>query len=353
MMPSVQNDNICNDIARQESILAAVSRTFALTIPQLPDELRSVVSNAYLLCRIADTIEDDTGLTASQKAGFAERLVKVVEGQDDASRFASDLGPQLSSTTSRGERDLVVNIEAVIRITHGLRAAQRRTIERCITIMTSGMVEFQHIASPDGLTDISHLDRYCYHVAGVVGEMLTELFCDYSKEIDAQRDRLLQFSVSFGQGLQMTNILKDMWDDRNRGTCWLPRDVFLANGLELGSLQAGRRDPAFAKGVRELVAIASHHLANALAFTLIIPARETGIRRHCLWSLGMAVLTLRRIHATPHFTTGDDMKISRRSVKAIIVVTSLLARSNLALKLLFAALTRGLPQPRANIRSGG
>jgi len=45
-----------NASAYQEAILPKVSRTFALTIPQLPPALRDVVANAYLLCRIADTI---------------------------------------------------------------------------------------------------------------------------------------------------------------------------------------------------------------------------------------------------------------------------------------------------------
>jgi len=43
----------------QNGILPHVSRTFALTIPQLPPALRTPVTNAYLLCRIADTIEDE------------------------------------------------------------------------------------------------------------------------------------------------------------------------------------------------------------------------------------------------------------------------------------------------------
>ena len=43
----------------QDQILPHVSRTFALTIPQLPMPLRTAVTNAYLLCRIADTIEDE------------------------------------------------------------------------------------------------------------------------------------------------------------------------------------------------------------------------------------------------------------------------------------------------------
>ena len=47
------------DEAYQAYSLQGVSRTFALTIPQLPHQLRLPVGNAYLLCRITDTIEDE------------------------------------------------------------------------------------------------------------------------------------------------------------------------------------------------------------------------------------------------------------------------------------------------------
>ena len=49
-------------------------------------------------------------------------------------------------------------------------------------------------------------------------------------------------------------------------------------------------DPRFAAGMLELVAIAHGHLRNALEYTLLIPGTETGIRRFCLWAVGLAVL---------------------------------------------------------------
>ena len=344
MAASSSNGSRSGDLAYQEEILQGVSRTFALTIPQLPDPLREVVGNAYLLCRITDTIEDEPSLPVPQKQAFSERFVEIVCGRAEAEPFAADLGALLSSSTTESERDLVANTARVIRITRGFRPPQRAALERCVRIMSRGMAEFQQKATPDGLEDLPHLDRYCYHVAGVVGEMLTELFCDYSPEIESRRRDLLGLAVSFGQGLQMTNILKDQWDDRRRGACWLPRDIFLEAGPGIPSLPAARNDPAFIQGLFELVAIAGQHLEKALRYILIIPARETGIRRHCLWALGMAVLTLRRIHATPTFRDGQEVKISRRSVRAVTLVTSVLARSDLALKLLFRALTRGLPR---------
>ena len=334
------------DITYQIKILQGVSRTFALTIPRLPEPLRDVVGNAYLLCRITDTIEDEPSMSAEQKETFSERFIRVVAGQESAEPFAQTLRSALSSSTTEHEHDLIANTDRVIRITHGFRPAQRKSLEACVKTMAKGMSEFQRNVTPDGLDDLPHLDRYCYYVAGVVGEMLTELFCDYSEEINERREDLLALSVSFGQGLQMTNILKDMWEDQRRGACWLPRDIFHAAGYDLSRLSTGEPDPAFTRGLFELIAVARHHLANALRFITLIPRHETGIRLHCLWALGMAVLTLRRIHATPAFRNGQEVKIPRRSVRAVVVVTRAVVRSNLTLISLFEALTFSLPRAK-------
>ena len=339
-----------SDLAYQRVALGGVSRTFALTIPELPDTLRNVVGNAYLLCRITDCIEDEPALTPQEKHRFAGRFVEVVEGREDPAEFGPDLAAALSASTPGAERDLVANAARVIRITRRFREKQRRAIAGCVRTMASGMSEFQQLDTAAGLRDLRQLNRYCYVVAGVVGEMLTALFCDYSPEIRKRQDALLPLAVSFGQGLQMTNILKDVWEDLDRGACWLPRDIFGQAGFDLRRLPAGRGDPAFGRGVVELVAIARGHLGNALRFVQLIPVRETGIRRHCVWALGMAVLTLRRIHATPTFGSGREVKISRRTVRAVTALGSSVSTSNRALDVLFNLLVRGLPLSRRDHR---
>lgn len=333
------------DEAYQAHILQGVSRTFALTIPQLPFLLARVVANAYLLCRIADTVEDEPALSAAQKRRFSSQFIRVVAGEEPAADFAQALSPHLSEHTLPAERELVGNTACVVRITHSFNETQRRALARCVRIMSEGMADYQESKTLDGLETLADLDRYCYHVAGVVGEMLTELFCDYSRQMRPHRGELLKLGVSFGQGLQMTNILKDLWDDRRRGACWLPREVFRGVGFDLRTLSAERYDPAFGEGLCELIGIARMHLANALTYTLMFPRSETGIRRFCLWALGMAVLTLRKIHRRLDFTTGRQVKISRRSVKATVVVTSATVRSDATLRFLFDLLTRGLPVP--------
>ena len=76
-------DSGISDEAYQDEILVHVSRTFALTIPQLPQALRTAVTSAYLLCRIADTIEDEPALSASDTHLFLERFTAVETVQPD------------------------------------------------------------------------------------------------------------------------------------------------------------------------------------------------------------------------------------------------------------------------------
>ncbi len=332
-----------SDEAYQEQILQGVSRTFALTIPQLPTDLRQVISNAYLLCRIADTVEDDNALTNEQTRQLSDMFTEVVAGKTSAQEFSNALFPLLSDHTIEAEHDLIKNAPAVIRITHSFNPTQRQALERCICIMAKGMADYQDAETLEGLKDLPAMDEYCYYVAGVVGEMLTELFCDHSEEINANREKLMQLSVSFGQGLQMTNILKDIWDDRKRGACWLPADIFRDEDFDLTQLKPGCQDAGFHRGLGKLIAVARDHLRDVLAYTLMIPAQETGIRRFCLLALGMAVLTLNNINKQRDFSTGIEVKISRRSVKATVMITSLFVRQNRILRLIFDFISKNLP----------
>lgn len=339
-------DSGLSDEAYQNQILPHVSRTFALTIPELPGPLRSAVTNAYLLCRIADTIEDEPALSPEETLGFLERFKAVVAGREDAAPLAREVAPRLSHRTLASERDLIVNMPRVLNVTAALNPTERAAIERCVNLMCYGMPRFQSTASLRGLPRRADLDEYCYYVAGVVGEMLTELFCEHSAGAARNRTEMQALAVSFAQGLQMTNILKDVWEDRGRGACWLPQEVFTAHGVDLASLTAKPAVPGFNAGMDELIGVAHAHLRNALDYTLLIPRDQPGIRRFCLWAVGLAVLTLRKIHKNPGFTAGSQVKISRSAVTMTRILTDLSLRHDWMLRRLFAAAARGLPLAR-------
>jgi farnesyl-diphosphate farnesyltransferase len=339
-------DSVSSDEVYQDQILPHVSRTFALTIPQLPPALSIPVTSAYLLCRIADTIEDEPALSAAETLAFLQRFSAVVGGSGEPEALARDLEHRLSDRTLPTERDLVSNMDRVVRVTAKFGPEQRAAIRRCVQLMCYGMPRFQFNASVKGLPRSSDLDDYCYYVAGVVGEMLTDLFCDYSVEIARRRANLSALAASFAQGLQMTNILKDIWEDRSRGACWLPQDVFSRHGVDLADIAADSNDPRFRAGIIELVAVAHAHLRNALDYTLLIPAKEKGIRRFCLWAIGLAVLTLGKIAHNPGFSAGAQVKVTRTAVSFTMFMTNTFIRSDWVLRRLFAGAARGLPLAR-------
>lgn len=336
------------DLTYQNHILQGVSRTFALTIPQLPDNLYRVVGNAYLLCRIADTIEDDPDIPFHMKQELYQDFVDVIGQRKESNIFSEKMYPFLSDKTKPAEKDLVKNTPTVIRITHSFTEKQQSILEKCLKIMSFGMEKFVEQDVTLGLKSIGDLDRYCYHVAGVVGEMLTELYCDYSPYIAANRDNLLDLAVSFGQGLQMTNILKDIWDDKNRGYCWLPGEVFDNQEFELKDLKPMYHTEVFKKGLTQLIGLAHSHLQNALMYTLIIPPWEQGIRRFCLYALGMAVLTLNKTLKHLNFSESSQVKITRKTVKATVLVSNMSVSNNLLLKILFKIIARNLPFKQVN-----
>ncbi len=327
----------------QAYLLQGVSRTFALTIPQLPRELAWVVTNAYLLCRIVDTIEDEPALSPARKHDFCQQFIAVVAGETLPERFAAELAPYLSDHAIPAEHELIQNTPYVIGITRTLNSQQQEALQCCVRLMAEGMAEFQRNSNPGGLRDLIELDRYCYYVAGVVGEMLTRLFCDYSPDSAKHRDALMKRAASFGRGLQMTNILKDIWDDKRRGACWLPQDVFTAVGFDLRELAPGCYRDSFGQGLARLIGIAHEHLKDALTYILLIPKQETGIRNFCLLAIGLAVLTLRKINRHRDFSVSSAVKISRRSVKAMLLTSHLTVTHDAMLKSLFQLAALGLP----------
>jgi len=340
--PSRSLGTLQSDYEFQAAILPGVSRTFALTIPVLPNDLAEVVANAYLLCRLADTIEDDAGLDSASKTVFHERLVDVVRGHADADAFAQDLLPLLSDRTLAAERELVSGAAKVVRVTHSFSATDRRAIVECLSRMCEGMPEFQRHRNLDGLADLGDLSAYCYVVAGVVGEMLTELFCEHCPALADKRGELMRLALSFGQGLQMTNILKDIWEDRTADTCWLPRCVF-GSDFDLAKLDELFATAEYRAGIEHLTGIAHHHLRHALDYALHIPTNESGMRRFCLWAIGLAILTLRKVYRYCDQQRGVRVKISRNSVRGTVLAVDLSYRSDRAVRGLFALASRGLP----------
>jgi len=320
-------------LEQQAVHLKQVSRTFALTIPVLPMPLADWVGNAYLLCRIVDTIEDDPVLSCPIKQQHMDLFLTSLQGCGSISveAWSRQLAGCLSIDTPAGEQALIADIPAVLARLFSFPTAVQQILVQGVAIMSRGMSAQQQQSS---ISDGNALDHYCYHVAGVVGELLTELFSVYAPAIKQQKAGLLPLAVSFGEGLQLTNILKDIQEDAARGVRWLPGPPLAAAECSI------HQDRQL---IADYIALAHGHLRDAVAFTLKLPKQEPGMRQFCLWAIGMAILTLQRVYAHSLTSEAAPVKISRRQVKGVIVSCRVAGWSNSLLRAYFRWLGRGLP----------
>ncbi|MEM7192679.1 MAG: phytoene/squalene synthase family protein, partial [Pseudomonadota bacterium] len=307
-------------------LIPQLSRTFALTIPKLPADLRSTVGVAYLLCRAADTIEDSQVADPPQKIAQLDAFLRVVEDNSQTEEVSKSLMAALSGQVGSEELNLLHSLPHLFEALSRSSARQQAAVRTCLTKMASGMKAY--VDRPYGLNDMAELDDYCYVVAGVVGEMLTELFCDHAADIDRERDALHARAASFGQGLQMTNILKDIWDDRRQGRCYLPKSLFGSVSLDLGDLDEAAQSPDFRPTIHRLANTALAHLGSAVEYTLLIPRQHSGIRQFCLLAIGMAYATLNRVMQVSEFSPDYRPKISRSTVQGVMLAAPVICRSD-------------------------
>lgn len=316
--------------------LNKVSRSFALTIPLIPNPLRDCISLAYLLCRVVDTVEDDA------RAPLVDRITwlsdfSFLSGSDfadlDVLLALKKRALELTSTggSAADDIELLKVMDQAVNLLLRYDEEIQAVLCRALSIMSHGMSsnlrrrlhEENHTVS-----DLDEVDSYCYFVAGVVGEMLAELFVLHDREVD--KKELLDLAVSFGEGLQLTNILRDRARDASRGVSFIP-----ASSEE---------------EVLEYVAITEGHLSDAIAFICSLSKKQSaGVRLFCFTNVVMALYLLRQIASRP-MDPQCDYRISHSMLRRLLLLSRLAVRSNLGVRLLSMALTLGMRSQKRSVR---
>ena len=287
--------------------LDAVSRTFALCIPRLDAPFRDRVALSYLLLRVLDTVEDapfsDRLLQQRQFNTFRQFLKeRPARAQVDAfrSNFPDDLSP--------GERALLADTEAFLEDAYELPPAAREVVFGGIGRMAQGMAAYARRPVPLRLLDLEDVCRYCSIVAGLVGELLTQLWA-----LGGGAPPRMLFAYRFGLFLQKVNILKDQAEDEEAGRFLVPHR-------------------------RELLASLRTDAQGALSYLTSLPRSERGYRTFCAWSLMLGADSLGQL---------DGPRESRRAqTMALLTRTAEIAQDDEALRRQFAELLPDLPEVR-------
>jgi farnesyl-diphosphate farnesyltransferase len=299
-----------------DNLLEKTSRTFALSIPLLPEPTRQQVTVAYLLFRIADTLEDAAAWPRERRLAALEDFAALVEDlserpvEDPVERPAGEARRRVEELSQRwceglpsehqGYLELLASTPFVFDSLDALGPAAREIVARDTVRTARGMAGYVARSDAAGrleLADEDDLAAYCYVVAGIVGEMLTDLFLLDRPALDAaDADGLRRRAAVFGEVLQRVNILKDASVDADEGRRYLPRGV--------------DRAAIFRR--------ARHDLEAAVEYAVILQAAEArglerGIVAFCALPVRLAAATLDRGEQS-----GAGAKLTRPEVFAIV-----------------------------------
>jgi len=210
------------------------SRSFRFASWLFPAQQRRDIAGVYAFCRFTDDLVDEGDAPVSE----AMARVVVWSGLSAAAYAGHATGiPLLDTVMPRMAR----------------AGAPFHYVESLLDGVTMDL-------TPVRFETAAQLDRYTYRVASVVGGWVTEQFGIHSPE-------LLDRAFSLGHAMQLTNILRDVGEDLDRGRLYLPLQLLRASGVDPDELILARRDGRIPAGWPELtesvMKVADRHYCRA------------------------------------------------------------------------------------------
>ena len=215
---------------QSRSITRKSASNLALAFVLLPREKRDAMCALYAFCREVDDVADEDTQPP------AERAAKLSQWREDIRRACAGRAPEFAVN-----RELAPILQRY-RLPFELFDQLIQGCEMDLTIHR--------------YRDIQALESYCYRVASVVGLLSIEIF-------GYKNPTCRDYAVSLGQALQLTNILRDVQTDAQRGRIYLPQSELARFGVTEEEILRSQYSDRFRLLAESLAAKARDHYQRA------------------------------------------------------------------------------------------
>ncbi|MFD1684764.1 phytoene/squalene synthase family protein [Halobellus litoreus] len=306
-----------------------VSRTFALTVDVLDEPMSSYICLGYLVCRIADTVEDASHIPATEQAELLRTYDAVLDPEEETppETFANDVEPYLPDDAELTDDWAVVrDSPRVLRTFQSLPEDVQNAVVPPARELVQGMADFVERYEDHGGLRIqtrSELEEYCYYAAGTVGNLITNLVTRHDVAADRRR-RLYDTAEEFGLLLQLVNISKDVYDDyTTEDNVYLPAEWLREVGVPQEEVIDDSHEASAASVVRRTAEFAGSFIDDAQTYLETVPLRDGNTLEAWAIPFLLAVGTLRELLARPEDAlSSKGVKISRQEVLAVVTEMS-------------------------------
>lgn len=216
----------CRAIAKREA------KNFYYAFVALPEPRRNAICAIYAFMRKADDLSDDETILREQRLRNLEQWQSAWHSAASSGQTADPVFIAVHDATQRYSIPLNLLDELIAGTTSDLKAN------------AAGARDGE---APDTYATFADLYRYCYLVASVVGLVCIRIF-GYT---DPAAEKLAEET---GVAFQLTNVLRDVAEDAERGRVYLPLEDLAAHNVALDSILHRPRNAPPSPGERALLA---------------------------------------------------------------------------------------------------
>jgi len=314
-----------------------VSRTFALTVDVLEEPISSHICLGYLLCRVADTIEDAGHIPPETRITLLQAYDAALDPASDETmtEFRMAVDEWVPPSAERSDDWAVVARSPTIWATFTERPESlQMAVIPPIREMIDGMTMFvERYAETGGLRidDRHELEQYCYYAAGTVGTLITNLLTRGDVSQKCART-LYDTAEEFGLLLQLVNVSKDVYADyTEENNVYLPAEWLANEGIDQEDILHPDSRKSTAQVVERTAAHAATFLDDAQAYIEAMPL--THGNTSAAWAVPylLSVGTIRELRTRPKDAlTEAGVKISRQEVFAVMETARDAGRDSIA-----------------------
>lgn len=266
----------CRDVAKREA------RNFYFAFLTLPSAKRQAIYAVYAFARICDDIADGDASTESKLTGLTEvrrSLERTYAGAPEGPVFMA-----------------LADVAATYHIEQSMFQA------------LVGGVEMD--TAQNRYATFEDLRRYCYGVASTVGLICVKVF-GYA------RPEALCYAEDLGLAMQLTNIMRDIREDAERGRIYIPQDELDRFGYSEEELAGGIINQCFIEMMRFQTERARSYYNSGARLLPLVPVRSRACVSvlHGLYSRLLDRIEARRFdvfHGRVRLTTAEKVLLTAK-----------------------------------------
>ena len=219
-----------SDLAIAIERAGAAKSSFYAAMKLLPEERRNAMFAIYAFCRDVDDIADEPAPEGTKPIELA-----LWRSEIEAIYAGLVPGKPLARALMAPVKHFGLLKQDFLAVIDGMAMDAERDIRA---------------------PSLAELDLYCARVASAVGRLSVRVFGTWEPPADEVADHL-------GRALQLTNILRDLDEDAERGRLYLPRETLEKHGIAGDDPATVLADPALTAVCSEIAALARQHYQAA------------------------------------------------------------------------------------------